>query len=254
MVNAFNYMFRDNKYAQKALTLGFIIFLSQLCLNTAYLYKNCGLNIPPSAEYYILNILGSLINTFAVGYGFTCIKALCEQKDNYVLPFINLKHSFLLGLKNCIAVFLFTTILALITFIPLIAGFIFRQSPLIPLVLMSIILIGSLIYIISYTLAYTWIFAKTDSMLSYVKIKLATQLIKSNKGSYWKAVGWFALITIAFVILVIIAAGILGIFIKDKVLCGVIMSLLAATISAYISFVGFFITAKAINPETVENI
>lgn len=254
MVNAFNYMFKDNKYGQKALVLALITLLTQLCYNTADMYKGCCSNVPPSAEYYILNILGTLIHMFAIGYGFACIKALFEQNDNYVLPFINLKNSFILGLKNYIAIFLFTTILAIITLIPVFIGYIIKTVPVVPLIITFIILAATLIYIILYTMAYAWIFAKTGSLTSYLRIRQATRLIKENKGSYWKAIGLFVLLIIIFAIPYVATTSICMAFVTNKIAYIAIISLVAAAITAYTSFAGFFITAKAINPETAENI
>ena len=254
MANAFNYMFKDNKYGQKALVLALITLLTQLCYNTADMYKGCYSNIPPSSEYYILNILGTLIHMLAIGYGFACIKALFEQNDNYILPFINFKNSFMLGLKNYIAIFLFTAILAIITFIPVFIGYIIKMAPGVPLIITFIVLAATLIYIIIYTMAYAWIFAKTGSMTSYLRIRQATRLIKMNKGSYWKAIGLFVLLITIFAIPYVATTSICIAFVTNKIVYNVIISLAAALITAYTSFVSFFITAKAINPETAENI
>lgn len=254
MANAFNYMFKDNKYGQKALVLALITLLTQFCYNTADTYKGCYSNVPPSAEYYILNILGTLIHMFAIGYGFACIKALFEQNDNYVLPFINLKNSFILGFKNYIAIFLFTTILAIITLAPVVVGTIIGKPSTVPLIVAAVVLALTLIYIILYTMAYAWIFAKTGSLTSYLRIKQATRLIKANKGTYWKAIGLFVLLILIFAIPYIAVAKICMAFVMNKIVYNVIISLAGAAITAYTSFVSFFITAKAIKPETAENI
>lgn len=248
MANAFNYMFKDNKYWQKALVLASIVFLSELNSNTANMYKGCCM--APSKEYYILNILSTLIKMFALGYSFTCIKALCEQKDNYVLPFINLKNNFILGIKNYIAILFISAIGYVLVF----TGY-FIEAPFIVLyIYIAISSILMLIYMTFYMMPCSWIFAKTGSVTSYLRLKQATQLIMTNKSTYWKAIAMFVLLAIITGIPEVAISRLCMSFVDSKIVYNLIDSSVAAIISAYPAFVIFFIVAKAINPDTAENI
>ena len=95
MKEAFTYMFKDNKFWAKGLSYLFLIFTANLLLNYAQTLlppcPRCTVALP--WQYWVCFISGTLINLIAVGYIFSCIKALVEQEENPILPLINILSS-----------------------------------------------------------------------------------------------------------------------------------------------------------------
>lgn len=249
MTNAFNYMFKDNKYGQKALVYGAIMFLSQLASNVAKLFFNEANNQAGIESCILLNIISGLLQMLTIGYGFVCIKALIEQKENFLLPFFKFKQTFILGLKNSVAVFLYTlTIFAFLILSELIFSYALNS-----IILHYVMVLLTICYVIVYTLSFAWIFTNTEAITSYFRIRKATQLIKANAKTYLKSLVLFAIAAMMCAAPCFVITCCLH-FIMNKIVVAILMSLTTALVSAYVSFACFFITAKAIKPETAENL
>ena len=81
MGECFKFMFKDNKFLNKAL----IIFILMLISNCFVLYANTLVpidmqsNAMPPLDFYLYLLIGSVISLLPVGYMLSCTKALIEQ-------------------------------------------------------------------------------------------------------------------------------------------------------------------------------
>ena len=90
---AFSYMFKDNKILQKYLIISAILAAPILFI---ILVKIPALQLTVAFLMIFLLIMLS-------GYWVTCIKAVLNQNENVVLPYINVKNNLVLGFKYAVA-------------------------------------------------------------------------------------------------------------------------------------------------------
>ena len=240
MKEAFNFMFKDNMLKNKVIIYFLFLFLANLFNNYANIFAPAckGCLAPP--QYYILYLIGTIIMLIPSGYGISCIKSFVVQSDNYILPFVNVKNNFVLGIKLGISVLIMAFILTIIaTFAGILSVLI---SPLSTPIVLGVIGIIGVIIISFYSMAFSYIFATTESFLSYINFKKATNLIKNGIKHYIISCLLFFLITIVlgiFSSLLTLLAGVNFIGIA-------IISILISLISCYTVYVFAYITAKSI--------
>ena len=266
MLEAFSYMFKDNKYINKAL----IYFVFALLMNFCTIYSQtfspscaggeCPVQSDP--QVYIWMIAGAVIGLIPLGYQFSCIKALMEQKENYVLPTFNIAKNIWLGFKSLLGSTLLGVIFGLIGIVfaivfGIIAGLCGhdKASALGILIVAGIILVAlALIAILAisiFSIAFTWIFANTGWITSYIRFKRAFQLIKTNPSTYWIAFG--LMILIGFVAGIFGLVGpIIGALTGSKFIASLIGSCIIALLSSYTAFASAFLVAKSIKSLPIE--
>lgn len=249
MREAFTYMFKDPGYDKKAITY-FVICLCSLALTMSPELAN--ITTPNFAEaakvakpsnpiFTFLPIIGNFFSLLLAGYHLNCVEAITKQNQNIVLPFFNLATAFVRGIKNVIAS-LFMTLVLVLLFIPCIIG------GKIAIAVGTVLLILFLLYFFN---ALMWIFANEDKLTSYMAWKKAIKLVAQNKGTYF--VNWLLLITLT------IAGGILSsaLMILFNFLLGnaytawLATSVESAIIASYVAFVGMYLVAKSIRPDSV---
>ena len=262
MREAFSYMFKDNKYKNKALTYFVFAMIANFCSIYANTFApscsgvGCHVEqtISPEAARWLF--LGVIISLIPLGYHFSCIKALIEQKENFVLPNFNLIKNFVQGLK-----YFFNIILAVIVYglgfaiVAILLAIIASLTGLKVLSLMLLAIISILLFagfsILS--LAFFWIFANTGWLTTLFRVQRAYNLVKTNRSTYWLALGLMILLGIV-VGLVSIVAPILGAFTGSSIAASLIAAFLISILAAYTTFVSAFIIAKAVKPvEIPEN-
>ena len=92
MREAFTYMFKDTMFGKKAFTYWVISFLALLLAGTLEVFKTPVATQAPvvnSVSNPFLILLPLLLFAILGGYYFSGVKAIFEQKNNIVLPFIN---------------------------------------------------------------------------------------------------------------------------------------------------------------------
>jgi hypothetical protein len=245
MKEAFNFMFKDNMLAKKALTYACAAFIANIISNIANTMAPAP-NALPSLQYVVLFILGALFMLIPSGYGVSCIKAFVEQKENIVLPFLNVKNNFLLGFKLAVAVILMSLVFGLgITLLAIILAVIFSFLKMVNIGAIIIGLIAIVIFLVVsyYSLAFCRIFATTEKFSSFLQFKLGTQMIKTNFKHYTLS----ALLFCAIAIVTGIIGGLLYATIGAFGIVGlVVATLIVSLISGYTVYLFSYITAKSV--------
>lgn len=172
MLKAFTYMAKDNKIIQKILILYGLMGLCVLALLVGAMLGAIGTILAIAVILAIVCIM--------CGYWLNCVKAISEQKDNIVLPFINFKQNFVFGIRNYAAGALFALGMAVVLLIP----FVFSGGENI---LSMIICFFMLLLILAITFiqpALTWIFVHTNDLFAYFRFDKAIDFISQGKKQY----------------------------------------------------------------------
>ena len=255
MKQAFSYMFKDNMIKQKALTYFGFIFIAQFLTQWADVYAPEVKGAIPPIQYFILFILGFIAMFIPTGYGVSCLKALIEQKENPVLPFVNIKNNFILGFKLTVSVTLlaltFMSIFALGVGISFIPFAVMQAVSAIFMILMLILSIPLFIAFVIYSPALYTIFAKKEWFTSYFRFIKSTKLIGEGVGTYFKGLGLIILVMIAFGIINGIFGMIFDIIFGKSVLFALLFTLITSVFSTYTVYVYAYITSKAVKHECI---
>ena len=232
MINAFTYMFYDNKFLQKAIFYFIFCLSTKLCLEFATVFSEQNIYITAMLLY----IVGTIFSIVTNGYFISCVKALISQNKNYVLPVFNMK-SLLMGIKYTISIFLAGLCLFFILF------FVFILSLFLGKILSGLIIIIIALTFTAYFNALAFIFANTEAFNSFLQFKKATNLIKNNADEYVKGL----------IILIIVLVTIAGI---DYIVSAIFKNagmfatvLISAILSTYSIFITSFVIAKSIRHE-----
>ena len=185
MKAAFQYMFNDNKFWQKA-GIYFIFAILTTFFKQFFALQKAGkifLSLPAHIVIGIFSILASLI---VIGYQIKNIKAIVEQNsDNIVIPFLSLKKDLFTGFKYSCA-YLLLMIPALV--IPLgflcmagLSSLLPKSSPIwIFLTIYSIAIIAFIIFILFFAYfspGYMYMFTQDDKWTVFYNFK---QLFKNT--------------------------------------------------------------------------
>lgn len=266
MLEAFSYMFKDNKYLNKALIYFIFALLGSFCSIYAQTFSpTCaggGCPVQTDPQVYLWLILGSIIGIIPLGYQFTCMKALMEQKENYVLPTFNFAKNFWLGFKAYIGSSLMGIIFGLmIIILALIFGIIAGLCGADKATSLGILIVGGIVIAIIallsililsiLSIAFAWIFANTGWVTSYLRLKRAFLLIKDNPSTYWIAFGFMILIGI-FIGILSLVGPVIGSLSGSKIVASLIGAFFIALASSYTAFASSFLVAKAIKPVVTE--
>ena len=83
-LNAYSYMFKDNKFWAKYLVL---FIMTIVCILPSFIPGNKSQQ--QNELYNLLPLLCLIINMLYTGYSCACVKSLSEQHSNYMIPFFN---------------------------------------------------------------------------------------------------------------------------------------------------------------------
>lgn len=237
MINAFTYMFYDNKFLQKAIFYFIFCLSTKLCLEFATVFSEQNIYITAMLLY----IVGTIFSIVTNGYFISCVKALISQNKNYVLPVFNMK-SLLQGIKYTISIFLAGLCLFFILF------FVFILSLFFGKILSGLIIIIIALTFTAYFNALAFIFANTEAFNSFLQFKKATNLIKNNVGEYIKGLVILMIVLVITAVLDYILSAVFknaGMFLKI---------LIPAIFTTYSIFITSFVIAKSISLEYAEEL
>ena len=245
MKEAFNFMFKDNMLKKKALIVLLFLFIANLLTNIASTIAPPK-GAAPSLTYTILAILGMLFLFIPNGYGITCVKSFIEQKENIVLPFLNIKNNFILGLKQAIAILIAVLLLGIgITATTIVFSLIFGLVKLESLVaiIAPILVFLVIITFVYYSLGFSYIFATTENLTSFLQFKKANEMIKPVKKQY--------LLTLLLMVILSIVTGIISAVVMSLVgnigIVGLVLStLISSIVSIYFLYVYSFLVSRAL--------
>jgi len=253
MLEAFNYMFKDNMFKKKAFMYFILFFIANFICNYSKMFFSAIKHLPNHHYSLIFSLLLIFALLFAIslfivsgGYNISCVKAIIEQKKNYILPFINFKRDIIIGLKYGISLLvLLLTLFLIYVFVVALVGLIMPFATEFISKLLNIILT---ILPFFYMLAFTCIYAKTEKLASYVSFFVATKLISLDFWNYFK---YFTVCVVFLILWNVINATIMGIF-DSGVVQLFIRSLLLSLIASYTVFLCAYLTAKSVKSECIE--
>ena len=237
MIKAFTYMFKDNRFIQKSSIYFLFLLIGTFCTN----YANILLKAGGKPVLHLVYLAGIILLLVPYGYVVSCIKALTEQKENFILPMFNVKTNFVIGLKYIIAILLLSLIFGFM--IGLICGIL--KAKVLAIVLLSLVITSAVLLLIFYTLALNWIFANTQAITSFLQFKRAHALISQDYPRYWKGVGLAFGLNFVLGILLIFVLGLAG----KNIVSIFFATLISTFLTSYIVFVNAMINAKSISPD-----
>ena len=110
-----------------------------------------------------------------------------------------------------------------------------------------ILVIAIILFFVILSVSFMWIFANTGWLSSFLRVQRALHLVRTNKTTYWLALGLIIVVGIVAYIVSFIAPFI-GSLTGSTIGMALIASALIATLSAYTAFVSAYLTAKSIKP------
>ena len=193
MKESFNYMFFDNQFHKKAGL--FLIYTILLVYCSIFSLTGCNNTIALKfLNYTIITLIILFGYSVFEGYKITVIKSINISNENLrVLPMLNIKKSFILGIKFLISFLIFS-----IPFFCVIGAFGFTAGftsilnmPNLLIYTSSILLVLSIsayiIYLICFLPATIAIFAETNSIWNFYKFEKIFKLVFLNKKIYFKS-------------------------------------------------------------------
>ena len=250
MKKAFYYMFKDNQFLKKGLLYAFLLALSNTFILISSFFApacpRCTVSYPP--QFYIFSILGLLINFITVGYCFRSIKALSEQKEEFLLPDFNVVKSFLNGAKYVLGLFLpFISVYVIYFATDIISTKLGLADNQIILSIYSSII---LIFFGFYMLAFCRELALTGSPIAFFKFRKVIKSAHKNTKKYLICFGLAALVFILNSGLTsLISYLFMLVFIKTKFyIAGTVLNLIvSAIINTYFAFTAILLAAKSVD-------
>ncbi len=244
MLKAFVYMFKDKEFWKKYLPVFCFVVLANIFMNWAGIYApilNEGVKNP---LYYILYIIGFVIMFVPYGYSISALDYAFKCEENINLPFIDIKHNFLNGLKVILSGALLIVLLSVIF---LILGFIRNAlSGTAGEVLSSIV--TALSFLILFFTSFMGIamccnYVKKPNYFNFINFKSAINIANENLGKYF-IVYLITLLTaiVTYVLSMVVVSymvllGYLGI---------VLYSLFVSVIWTYIIYVYAYLFARSV--------
>lgn len=193
MKESFTYIFKDNKWKIKS----FIYFLFAIVIVCSKMItinpNNKDQILVAPAFALIMFILCLIVWTITAGYQIANVRAFQEQNSNYVIPYVNLKNNFILGLRYWAAYWLFNLpCLLIITILGFIAG-LFMMSKMhmlssIVAVICGIFVLFYVLYILLFSMGYYYMFAKEPKFNTFYRIKTLFGYISKCPKRYFLSV------------------------------------------------------------------
>ncbi len=255
MREAFTYMFKDTMFSKKAFTYWFICFLTLLLAGAVEVFKTPIATQAPTVNsvsnpfLILLPLVSILLYAILGGYYFAGVKAIFEQKNNIVLPFINPWKNFVKGAKFGIAHSL--PIIIIIAAIIYIFTHPFVNILIIYILILNLICICALFYFI-YSNAFYLLFANESKLLTYFRWKKVCEMLKNtNKKIYFRNLFLVLFVDILGGILSSLFNYIFNILITNSYAAWIVTSAEGALIAGCTAFVTMYLVAKSFEAETV---
>lgn len=253
MREAFTYMFKDTMFGKKAFMYWFICFLTLLLAGALEVFKTPVATQTPTVNsvsnpfLIVLPLASILLYAILGGYYFAGIKAIFEQKNNIVLPFINPWKNFVKGAKFGIAQSIPTLIL--LTIIYLLAVPVFTTNERIFASILAIIFCS---FYFIYSNAFYLLFANESKLLTYFRWKKVCEMLKNaNKKIYFRNLFLVLLVDILGGLLSSLFTYIFNFLVKNTYAAWIVTSAEGALIAGCTAFVTMYLVAKSFKTETV---
>ncbi len=246
MKNAFNYMFSDNQFDKKGFL--FLIYVILLVYCSIFSLTSCNGTISLNFFNYIIITLIVLFGySIFEGYKIAVIKSINIGNESiHVLPMLNIKKNFVIGIKYLISLLIFS-----IPFFCIIGafGFLVGFAPMLDMpneiiytssILLIISMLTYIIYLICFLPASITIFSETNSIWSFYMFEDIFNLAFANKKIYAKSAFLY------FILGIIIEEcyRICLITSKQSMILLFIVTFVLACIISYVCFVMSYVIAK----------
>ncbi len=250
MRECFTYLFKDNKWIVKFLTV--FVFI---CIFTYgshfYLVQNRNSEFILPFVFWLPMAIGCLISYIIVsGYRIANIKVFQEIPDNSVIPYMNLKNNLKTGFKYICAFVLFHLCWQiLLAVLGIMTGLSFATYNKIIIntcaILFLLVSATYLIYWILTEFGYVYMYTENPSYLNFFKIKELFSKIWNHKKQYFLAVGCNILM---FVLIMTIygTANYFMLYKLNPLAMLIINTLLMTTMATYKFFVCNMLIAKSL--------
>ena len=240
--NAFSYIFKDNRIINKSVLCFIFMFIGLFCKFAIKFNAHSTENLN---KIIILAIISLIIKTIIDGYKICNISVILNKNDNYVLPYINLKQNFKVGLKFVLAKLIFSMFcyFFICGFSLLIGLSIIFNSRLITsifLILAIVTCITYSLYLLIFNIGFTNLYVKNPNYFIFFKIKELILEIKKSPKIYFKSLLLYVFFTLTSVALLCTISKL------DKIIILTILPLYSVFI-VYTFFVENHLTAKCLN-------
>ena len=256
MREAFTYMFKDTMFGKKAFTYWVISFLALLLAGALEVFKTPVATQAPTVNsvsnpfLIVLPLASILLYAILGGYYFTGIKAIFEQKNNIVLPFINPWKNFVKGAKFGIAQSLPTLILLAIIYLFFLRTPLFATN-IVKIFSIVLVVIFCTFYFI-YTNAFYLLFANEDKIFAYFRWKKVCEMLKNtNKKIYFRNLFLVIIVDVLGGLLSSLFTYIFNFLVKNTYVAWIVTSAEGALIAGCTAFVTMYLVAKSFEAETV---
>lgn len=252
MKESFTYLFKDNKWLIKFLTVFLFITIATYGGHFySILSKNSEFVLP--FKYWIPMTLGCAISyIITAGYKIICVKAFQVAKTNRIAPFVRLKIDFIVGFKYLCASGLFhiccSIIIAIFCFMTGLSMALPGERVLMMNVCSTLMLLSIVIYVVYWALTelgYVYMYAENPCFLNFFKIKQLTSCIFKHKKQYFSAVGYNIIINI-FIFFSFLLINCLFLYKASSIKALVINTLLMSIIGTYKLFITNMLIAKSL--------
>lgn len=246
MKEMFTYMFKDKDFKKKALICFIFSFFSNLF---GYLSQMFTEYVAP------LSAISFIICMFTIGYFLLCTKHFIEKKEDSVIPEFDYFRCLSLSFKMWVSFFIFIALFILIVilsglFIALPIG-LFTSKAVMHIIIKLNVLILSFIFIVYY-LAFIYILAKNEFFTSFVRLPLATKLIKQDLKNYFKIYGLLILLTIVIELIPFIFG--MAFALTKNIYILISASFLSGLFGTYFIFIEAYLVSKSIKDNALTNI
>lgn len=196
MKNAFTYMFKDNMWFKKSLLIFALLLLQMGCplisgalsrFSETIVQENISAAFCCLIAILIISGIGFVASILYCGYFINCIKAVSVQKENIVLPFVNIKQNLITGFKYTVAVALYILEMIGVILIPLFLLAI-PATKILGVVLLIIAILFVVFIFFTCSMGFVRLFAETESMTAFAKFKQIPELIKDKKKQYFLSI------------------------------------------------------------------
>jgi len=248
MIDSFKYMFKDEGFWKKYLSLLGIVFIANIFINFSGLFDPKMTNGDSSALFYILFFLGLIVMLIPYGYSISLLKSKLEGSASE-LPKLTILSDFMSGLKVFISALL---LLVLLSVIAIVIGFVnalFAGFGSIISLICNIVLFFILLIVSFFGIAMCCRYVENPSYLTFVDFKAAAELINKGVAKYFKAY----LLTVLCTAVVYLVAMLFVICLSTMGYIGLVLyCILVSVIWTYYMYVLAGIFAKSVASEKEE--
>ena len=256
MRESFTYLFKDNKWLIKFLTV--FVFIGVFTYGSHfYLVRSRNAEFLLPFAFWLPMAIGCLISYIIVlGYRIANIKVFQDLPDNIVLPYINLKANLKAGFKYFCAFVLFHLCWQILLAVcGIMTGLSFATYNRIFIntccILFLLVSATYLIYWILTEFGYVYMYSENPSFLNFFKFKELFSKIRNHKKQYFLAVGC----NILLFLLIMTIYGTINYFLLlllNPLLMLLINTVLMAIMATYKFFVCNMLIAKSLKDNQSE--